>query len=78
MSERGENDPAEARAAQRYGALQAVRFGSLALVIVGIAAANEALPLPYALGVVLAVGGLIGFFFAPPLLVRRWKAGDGE
>jgi len=25
---------------------------------------------------VLAVAGLLGFFFAPPLLAKRWKAQD--
>lgn len=75
---RPDPDPAETQAARRYMTLQAVRFGALGLVIIGIATANGALPLPYPLGVVLAVGGLLGFFFAPPLLVRRWKACDGE
>ena len=78
MNEPGKNDPSEDRAARRFAAMQLVRFSSLACVIIGIAIANEALPLPYPLGVVLAVGGLLAFFFAPPLLVKRWKAGDED
>lgn len=72
------NDPTpeERQAAGRYSLLHLVRIVSLGLVITGIAIANAVLPAPYALGVVLAVGGLVAFFFAPPVLVRRWKAGD--
>ena len=63
-------------AAQRYGVLQLVRFLSIGFVIAGIAIANDLLPLPYWTGVVLAVVGLVEFFFLPPLLARHWKAGD--
>lgn len=66
----------EARARQRYGMMNAVRIGGLVLVLLGIAIAQGVVALPYPLGVVLAVGGLVGFFFAPPLLARRWKAAD--
>jgi len=66
----------EARARQRYGIMNAVRIGGLALVLLGIAIAQGVVALPYPLGVVLAVAGLLGFFFAPPLLARRWKAAD--
>lgn len=66
----------EARARQRYGIMNGLRIGGLALVMFGIAIARGVVALPYPLGVVLAVGGLIGFFFAPPLLARRWKAAD--
>lgn len=67
---------AEARAKQRYGIMNAARLGGLVLVMAGIAIARGVVPLPYLLGVVLAVGGLLAFFFVPPLLARRWKAAD--
>lgn len=67
---------AEALAKQRYGIMNLARIGGLVLVLLGIAIARAMVPLPYALGVVVAVGGLLGFFFAPALLARRWKAAD--
>lgn len=66
----------EAIAARRFMVMGAVRIGSLASVILGIAIANAAIELPYLLGVVLAVSGMLAFFFGPPLLAKRWKAGD--
>jgi len=71
-------DEAESRAAKRYHILGAVRIGSIASVIAGISIARELVEAPYVLGVALAVGGMIAFFFAPPLLAKNWKAGDRE
>jgi uncharacterized membrane protein YhaH (DUF805 family) len=68
--------PAEAQAAKRYTVMNLVRLASVFAVILGIAIAQGALALPYALGVVIALGGALAFFFGPTLLVRRWKAGD--
>ncbi|QFT76985.1 hypothetical protein [Erythrobacter sp. THAF29] len=65
----------EVLAKQRYTIMNLVRIGSLGAVICGIAIARAVIDLPYALGVALAVGGLIGFFFGPRLLARRWKSG---
>lgn len=70
--------PEEALAAKRYYILYAVRFGSIAAVILGIAIARALVEAPYALGVVLAVGGMLAFFFGPPLLAKNWKAKDRE
>ena len=70
--------PAETRARQRYIALNAVRIGSLGAVILGIAAARGVVDLPYALGVALALGGLIAFYFPPRWLARRWKSDAGD
>lgn len=67
---------AEAQAKHRYAILNLVRIGGLGLVLLGIAIARNIVPLPYLLGVVLAVAGLLGFFIAPTLLARRWKAAD--
>ncbi|MBD2842586.1 hypothetical protein [Erythrobacter rubeus] len=68
----------EALARKRYLLLNAVRIGSLGAILLGIAIARNVIDLPFALGVVLSVGGLIAFFFAPRTLARRWKAGAGE
>ena len=40
----------------------------------GFAGVREVLPIPYALSVVLVLGGVLAFFFGPRLLVKRWKA----
>ncbi len=71
-----QNDPAEARARQRYMLMNAARILSLGAVIVGIAGARAAIAMPYPVGVVLAVGGMLSFFFTPTLLAKRWKAQD--
>lgn len=71
-------DPAETIAAKRYYVMNAIRVGSLAAVILGIAIARALIEAPYALGVALAVTGLVAFFFAPPLLAKSWKAKDRE
>lgn len=71
-------DAAETVAAKRYYILGAVRIGSIAAVILGIAIARALIEAPYALGVVLAVAGMLAFFFGPPLLAKSWKAKDRE
>lgn len=66
----------EVVAAKRYTVMNLVRLGSILALVLGIAIAQGVVDLPYALGVVLAVAGVIAFFFGPPMLVKRWKAGD--
>jgi len=76
MSARQPIDEAETRARARYMVLNLMRIGAIAIAIAGFAGANGALPLPYIPSVVIAVCGIFAFFFAPPLMVKRWKAGD--
>lgn len=66
----------EARARQRYLVLNAVRLSGMALVLLGIVIARGVLPfdVPWVVGVVIAVVGLIEFFFLPRLIARRWKS----
>ncbi|UAB79084.1 hypothetical protein INR77_05185 [Erythrobacter sp. SCSIO 43205] len=66
----------EAMAAKRYTVMNIVRLASIPAVLLGIAIAQGAIELPYALGVVLAIAGLLAFFFVPALLAKRWKASD--
>lgn len=61
---------------QRFIILNALRFGGLAMVLFGIAITQGVLALPWPVGAVLAVVGLIDFFFVPLLIARRWKAAD--
>ena len=69
-------DEAEAIARRRYMGLNLARVGAIALAIAGMAGTRELLPLPYIASVVITVVGVLAFFFAPPLLVKRWKAQD--
>ena len=78
MNDRPPPDPQESVAARRYVMMQLARILALGLVSTGIAIANGKLPAPYWLGVAVAVAGLITFFFGPPVLAKRWKAGDRE
>ena len=72
------HDPAEALARKRYIVLNVLRIGSLAAVLLGIAIARGVVDAPYALGVAMAVTGLLAFFFAPRQLARKWKADAGD
>jgi Na+/proline symporter len=62
----------------RFIMMNVARISGLALVLLGIAIARAVIELPYAIGVVLAVIGLIEFFFAPTMLARFWKAADAR
>lgn len=66
--------PEESRAAKGYALINLTRIGGLAAVIAGIATAQGAIDLPYALGVALAIAGMLAFFFAPPFIARRYKS----
>lgn len=71
-----ESEADERKAALRYFLMNAVRIGSLGAVILGIMIVRSIAAGPYWLGAGLALAGMIAFFFAPPLLAKRWKAGD--
>jgi len=64
------------QAQRRFVWLQITRLSALAAVMAGIAITQEALAAPYAIGVGLAVAGLVAFFFAPPILARWFKKRD--
>ncbi|MEM6476958.1 MAG: hypothetical protein AAF687_12395 [Pseudomonadota bacterium] len=65
-------------AKRRFLIMGATRIGALVALLVGLAIARTVIDAPYWLGVVLAIGGMLAFFFGPPLLAKRWKAGDRE
>ena len=71
-------DEAEMAARQRYLVLNLVRIGGIAAAIAGIAGTRDVLPIPFALAVIITLAGVLAFFFAPPLLVKRWKGQDAE
>ncbi|MEQ5788989.1 hypothetical protein J3454_13905 [Erythrobacter sp. NFXS35] len=75
---RSARDAAETQARRRYIIMNAARIGGLGLLLLGVAITRNVLPvqLPWTLGAVLAVLGLLEFFFLPAIIAKRWKAGD--
>ena len=69
-------DAAEALAKERYLIMNLVRVAAIITLIAGLAIARDVIPAPWVLGAAMAVGGMVSFFFGPPLLARRWKAQD--
>ena len=64
-------DPAKSR----FFLLQILRWIGIAMVMIGLAILNGALPgLPQAAGYGLLGGGLFDALFLPTLLARRWKS----
>jgi len=63
----------EALAKQRFMLLNVVRLMGLAMVLVGIAITQGAIDLPFAVGVVLAIFGLLEFFLMPNIIAKSWR-----
>jgi hypothetical protein len=67
-------DPVDDETARRrWSVIQAVRFAGVALVLVGILVRYGVIPAPISVGVALIVLGLVGAFFMPVILARRWR-----
>lgn len=73
---RRSREAAEARARNGYLILNALRLSGIGLVLFGLAIARGLIDLPWGVGAVIAVTGLIEFFFLPRIIARAWKAGD--
>ncbi|WP_086616613.1 hypothetical protein [Erythrobacter tepidarius] len=69
---------ADAQARQRLLVLTALRFSGIALVMVGFAIVRGLIALPWAVGALLAVAGILEFFFLPRFIARRWTAGGRQ
>ena len=67
----------EARARSGFIIITALRFGGVAMVMLGFAIVRGIIDLPYAVGVIVAVAGFFDFFFVPRFIARRWNAGAG-
>jgi hypothetical protein len=67
---------AEARARTGFIIITVMRFGGVAMVMLGFAIVRGAIDLPYAVGAIIAVLGFIEIFFLPRFIARRFKAGD--
>lgn len=75
---RSPREIADAQARQRLIILTALRFSGIALVMAGFAIVRGVIDLPWAVGAVFAVVGMLEFFFLPRFIARRWNAGDGK
>ena len=73
---RSQRELEEARARTGFIIITAVRFGGVAMVMLGFAIVRGIIDLPYALGAVIAVAGFVEIFFLPRFIARRFKAGD--
>ncbi len=73
MSQPTRREAEDARARNRFIVLNVARFGGVAIVMVGMAIIQRVIDLPWSLGVVLAVIGMIDFFVVPLLLAKAWK-----
>lgn len=68
----------EAQARGRYLALNAARLGGLAVTLIGLAGVRDVVPMPYLVSVALTLAGIGAFFFAPPMMAKRWKSLDQD
>ena len=66
----------EARGRTGFIIITALRFGGVAMVMLGFAIVRGIIDLPYAVGAVIAVLGFFEIFFLPRVIARRWNAGD--
>jgi len=74
---RSDREAAEARARTGFIIITVMRFGGVAMVMLGFAIVRGVIDLPYAVGAIIAVLGFIEIFFLPRFIARRFKAGDG-
>ena len=74
---RSERELADARARTGFFLIAAVRFGGVAMVMLGFAIVRGLIDLPYAVGAAIAVAGFFEIFFLPRFIARKWNAGAG-
>ncbi|MFA9201035.1 MAG: hypothetical protein ACEQR8_07595 [Cypionkella sp.] len=65
--------PPTDRERARFIALNAVRIGGVALVLLGILIESGRIELPRAVGWAFLAVGLVDVFLVPRLLARRWR-----
>jgi len=74
---KSDRERADIRARNGFIFISAVRFGGVAMVMLGFAIVRRIVDLPYVVGAVIAVAGFLAIFFLPRLIARRWNAGAG-
>lgn len=75
---RSTREAAAARARTGFILVTAVRFGGVAMVMLGFAIVRGLIDLPYAVGAVIAVTGFFEIFFLPRFIARRFRDGNGR
>jgi type IV secretory pathway VirB2 component (pilin) len=65
-------------AMRRHMWISALRFAAIGVIMAGIAIAYGKIDAPDWLGFVAAIGGMIGFFYAPKFLASRWRSDAGS
>lgn len=73
---KSERDLADARARNGFIIINVVRFGGIAMIMLGFAIVRGVIDLPRPVGAVIAVLGFFEFFFLPRFIARAWNAGD--
>ena len=63
----------DTRARTGFIIITLVRFGGVAMVMLGFAIVRGVIDLPYAVGAVLAVAGFFEVFFLPRFIARRFR-----
>jgi hypothetical protein len=76
MSQPTRREAEDARARNRFIVMNVARFGGIAMVMLGMAIIQRVIDLPWPVGAVLAVVGMIDFFAVPILLAKSWKRQD--
>ncbi|MEO7246935.1 MAG: hypothetical protein ABIW31_00650 [Novosphingobium sp.] len=68
----------DALAKKRFLALGLIRFGGVALVLVGLLCALDKIDIPgnRIVGVIMIFMGMTDFVFMPIMLSRRWRSPD--
>ena len=64
----------ERRAMRRYYAMQGARWIGLALAFVGLLMLVDRIAAPAPIAYALFLVGLVGFFYLPRQLARRWRS----
>ncbi|RNJ63789.1 MAG: hypothetical protein EDM03_05270 [Porphyrobacter sp. IPPAS B-1204] len=73
---KSKRDIADARARTGFIIINVVRFGGVAMVMLGFAILRGVIDLPYAVGAIIAVMGFVEVFFLPRFIARAWNARD--
>jgi len=58
----------------RFMAINAVRLGGVAMVLVGILGIEGVFEYPAVAGYILVAVGLVDIFFIPLVLARKWRS----
>lgn len=73
---RSPREAADARARNGFIIITLVRFGGIALIMLGFAIVRGVIDLPRFVGGIIAVLGFFELFFLPRFVARAWNAGD--